>query len=95
MGVCDVKYNVHTTSPDQELIWVMGAGGEAVPKAAAGAWGCSLWSHRCSGSPHIGICSQTWTAGTAGPPVRSEVSSAFQKCPGTRSTGLRLLHRAR
>lgn len=90
MDVCDVKYNVHNTSPDQELIWVAAAVGEAGLKAGAGAWSCSLWSRCCTGSPRIGICSQTWTAGTAAPPARSEVSLAFQKCPGTRSTGLRL-----
>lgn len=94
MDVCDVKYNVHNTSPDQELIWVTAAVGEVVLKGGVGVWGCSLWSHHCTGIPHTGICSQTWTAGTAGPPVRSEESLAFQKCPGTRSTALRLLHRA-
>lgn len=94
MDVRDVKYNVHNTSPDQDLIWVTAAVEEAVLRAGVGAWRCSLWSHHCTGIPHIGICSQTWTAGTAAPPARSEVSSAFQKCPGTRSTGLPLQHRA-
>lgn len=94
MDVCDVKYNVHDTSPDRELIWVAAAEGEAVLKAEVAASGCSLWSRRCTGSPRTGICSQTWMAGTAGRPARSEASSAFQKCPGTRSTGLRPPRRA-
>lgn len=94
MDVHDVKYNVHNLPPDEELIWVMVAVGEAVLKGGVGVWGCSLWSHHCTGSPHTGICSQTWMAGMAGPPVRSEVSSAFQKCPGTHLTVPHLLHRA-
>lgn len=94
MDVRDVKYNVYNMSPDDDPIWVTAAAGEAVLKGGAGAWGCSLGSHRCNGTPRIGICSQTWTAGMAGPPVRSEVSSAFQKCPGTRLTGLRQPRRA-
>lgn len=82
-------------SPHQELIWVKVEVGEVVLKAGVEVWGCLLWSHQSTGSPRTEICIQTWTAGTAGPPARSEESLAFQKYPGTRLTGLRLLHRAR
>lgn len=58
-----------------------------VPKAAVGVWGCRLWPPRCTGNPRTGFCSQRRMAVPAGHPERSGVSSASQRCPGTRWTG--------
>lgn len=81
-------------TPGTRLIWVMVAVGEVALKAGVEVWNYFLWIHYYSGIPHTGTCSQTWTAGTAGPPVHLVMSLACQKCPDIRLTAFHLLRHA-
>lgn len=70
-----------------EIILAVVVKGGVVQKAGVGVWGCRLWPPYCTGNPRTGFCNQRRTAVPVGHPEHSGVSSAFQRCPGTRWTG--------